>query len=186
VAVFGAIAALVLTIWFAIMFRMAGPVVVLERDGPARSLARSWRLVQRSFWRVFGISVLAGLIVVVTAGVLQIPFGVIAGLAGGGNSFLPGSGGSFSGVLISAVGGIVAGAVTRPISAGVAVLLYVDLRMRREGLDLVLQGAAASGSAPTGDEFASLWRPGAHTVPAGQGVPPAPPAPGAQGPPPTW
>ena len=181
IAVLGGIAALVLTIWFAIMFRMAGPVVVLERDGPARSLARSWRLVQHSFWRVFGISLLAGLIVAVTAGILQIPFTLIAGAAGGGNSFLPGTSGSLTGVIISAIGGIVAGAVTRPISAGVAVLLYVDLRMRREGLDLVLQTATASGSPPTGDEFASLWRPGAPAAPMGQGV-----APPASPPPPAW
>jgi len=70
------------------------------------------------------------------------------------------------------VGGVVAGAVARPISAGVAVLLYVDLRMRREGLDLVLQTAASSGAAPTGDEFASLWRPGAQAAQPGQGAGP--------------
>src|SRR5262249_20374407 len=64
------------------------------------------------------------------------------------------------------------GAVARPISAGVAVLLYVDLRMRREGLDLVLQTAAGSGGAPTGDEFASLWRPGGQAAQPGQGAGP--------------
>jgi hypothetical protein len=101
----------------------------------------------------------------------------------------------------------VAGAVARPISAGVAVLLYVDLRMRREGLDLVLQTAAGSGGAPAGDEFASLWRPGAPGAQPGpgarpghggqpgqgagpgaqrgQGVPPGPGAPPGGGPP-TW
>jgi hypothetical protein len=87
------------------------------------------------------------------------------------------------------------------------VLLYVDLRMRREGLDLVLQTAASGGSVPDGDEFASLWRPGAPTRPTaaapppgpdggtgqgswqgpdggtGQGVPPGPGAPPAGGPP---
>jgi hypothetical protein len=182
VAVLGAIAAIVLTIWFTVMFRMAGPVVVLERDGPARSLARSWRLVQRSFWRVFGITLLAGLIVVVTSAVLEIPFNLIAGAAGGGNSYLPGTTGSLPGLVISAIGAVLAGAVARPISAGVAVLLYVDLRMRREGLDLVLQTATASGSVATGDEFASLWRPGARTpagpgAPTGPGVPPPPPPP---------
>jgi hypothetical protein len=166
-------------------------VVVLERDGPARSLARSWRLVRRSFWRVLGISLLAGLIVLVTGAVLEIPFNLIAGRVGGG-SFLPTSGGSVLGVTIGAVGTIVAGAVARPISAGVAVLLYVDLRMRREGLDLVLQTAAASGGATTGDEFASLWRPGAPGAPPPPPPPPqAPPSqaapPGqAPGSPPTW
>ena len=198
-AVLGGIAAIVLTIWFAIMFRMAGPAVVLEREGPARALARSWRLVRGSFWRVLGITLLASLIVVVTAGVLQIPFGLFAALAGGGSSLLPSTGGSVAGILISAVGGVVAGAVARPISAGVAVLLYVDLRMRREGLDLVLQTAAGGDGAATGDEFASLWRPGTRTARPGQGAQPgagagpgsgqgAPPGPGVPpaGGPPAW
>ncbi len=178
----GAIAAIVLTIWFSIMFRMAGPAVVLEREGPAQALARSWRLVRGSFWRVLGITLLAGLIVLVTAGVLQIPFGLLAAMAGGGNALLPSTGGNVASILISAVGGVVAGAVARPISAGVAVLLYVDLRMRREGLDLVLQTAAGSGTAPTGDEFASLWRPGAQAAQPGQGAAPGAgpdPGPGA-------
>ena len=197
VAVLGGIAAVVLTVWFAIMFRMAAPAVVLEREGPARSLARSWRLVRGSFWRVFGISLLAGLIVLVTAGVLQIPFTLLAAMTGGGSSLLPGTG-TASGILISAVGGVVAGAVARPISAGVAVLLYVDLRMRREGLDLVLQTAAGGG--PAGDEFASLWRPGARggngagpvpppgpgAPPSGPGVPPSGPGVPPGGGPPTW
>jgi len=206
-AVLGAIAVIVLTIWFAVMFRMAAQVVVLEREGPARALGRSWRLVRGSFWRVLGITLLAGLIVVVTSGVLQIPFGLLAALAGGGNSLLPATSGNVAGILISAVGGVVAGAVARPISAGVAVLLYVDLRMRREGLDLVLQTAASEGNTSTGDEFASLWRPGGGTASTaaapqpdpgagpdswpgpgpdagtGTGVPPAPGVPPAGGPP---
>ena len=212
-AALGAIAGIILTIWFTVMFRMAAQAVVLERAGPVRALGRSWRLVRGSFWRVFGITLLAGLIVVVTAGVLQIPFSLLAALAGGGHSLLPATSGSVAGILISAVGGVVAGAVARPISAGVAVLLYVDLRMRREGLDLVLQTAAAGGNSSTGDEFASLWRPGggaAATVAApqpgpgaapgqgswpepgpgpdagsgtGTGVPPGPGAPPASGPP---
>jgi hypothetical protein len=207
-AALGAIAGAVLSIWLVIMFRMAGPAVVLEREGPVQALKRSWRLVRDSFWRVLGITLLAGLIVLVTAGVLQLPFSIVGALAGGGNSMLPGTGGNVASILISAVGGVVAGAVARPISAGVAVLLYVDLRMRREGLDLILQ-TAAGGSARTGDEFASLWRPGAQAAQpgagppasgaaapgagpgagpgrgteAGQGMPPGPGAPPAGGPP---
>jgi hypothetical protein len=180
-AAIGAIAGIALTIWFTIMFRMAGQAVVLELEGPARALARSWRLVHGSFWRVLGITLLAGLIVQVTKGLLQIPFGVLAAVAGGGNALLPGTGGNVAAILISAVGGVLAGAVARPISAGVAVLLYVDLRMRREGLDLILQTAAAGG-APTGDEFVALWRPGARAE-AGRGTPPGPGVPPAGGPP---
>jgi hypothetical protein len=189
VAVPGVIAAICLSIWFAIMFRMAGPVVVLERERAVRSLGRSWRLVYRSFWRVFGITLLAALIVLVTTAVLQIPFSVLGALAGGsggaslaGGSLVGGTGGSVAGLIIGAIGGIVAGSVARPISAGVAVLLYVDMRMRKEGLDLVLQTAAAGGAPPTGDEFASVWRPGARVAAQEAGGMP-PPAGGA---PPAW
>ena len=177
VAVIGALIAGVLSVWLTIMLVTSGSVTVLERERPARALGRSWRLVRGSFWRVFGITLLAGIIVAVTFEVLQIPFNLIAGAAGGGGSLLVGSGGNVAGAFIGAVGQVVAGAVVLPISAGVAVLLYVDLRMRREGLDLVLQTAAAGGGAPTGDEFASLWRPGARSpsAPLSEGAPPGAP-----------
>ena len=149
-AALGAIAGIILTIWFTIMFRMAAQAVVLEREGPARALARSWRLVRGSFWRVLGITLLAGLIVVVTAGVLQIPFSLIAAMAGGGNSLLPGTGGNVAGILISAVGGVVAGAVARPISAGVAVLLYVDLGCAGRALTWSCRRRQAAGPCRAG------------------------------------
>jgi hypothetical protein len=92
---------------------------------------------------------------------------------------------SILGLIISAVGLIVAGTVTYPISAGITVLLYVDLRMRREGLDLVLQ--TVSGQ-PSQDEFSTLWRP-AGSGPAGVPGSPGPaggPAPPAAATPPAW
>jgi hypothetical protein len=158
VGVIGGIAALYVTFWLPIMFGLAAPAVVLERQGPARALGRSWRLVRRSFWRVFWILLLASLIVLIAGSVLRIPFSLVTALVGGSAGFFGVAGsGSVAGVIIGAVGGIVAGAVTRPISAGVTVLLYLDLRMRKEGLDLALQGAATQQL--TGDEFETLWRP---------------------------
>ncbi len=181
VGVVGGIAALYVSVWFPVMFSLAAPAVVLERQGPARSLARSWRLVRKSFWRVFWILLLATLIVLIAGAVLQIPFSLLTTLVGGSAGFVGLAGtGSVAGVIIGAVGSIVAGAVTRPISAGVAVLLYLDLRMRKEGLDLALQGAASQPV--TGDEFETVWRPPAR----GHG--PAAAAPGGPGPaaPPSW
>jgi hypothetical protein len=159
-------------VWFSIMFSLAVPVVVLERQGPARALARSWQLVRRSFWRVLGILLLAGIVVAVAGFVLQLPFTLLEAVAGGsGGIFGLTASRSVAAVIIAGVGSIVAGAVTRPISAGVTVLLYLDLRMRKEGLDLALQNAAA-GQQMTGNELETVWRP-----PAGrQGPAPVPPA----------
>ena len=174
----GVPAAVVLGIWFSTMLSLVTPVVVLEEAGARRALARSWRLVRRSFWRIFGILLLAGLIVVIAGAILQLPFTFIGSLVS--------SGGGFSaGTIIAVVGAIAAGTVTRPITAGVTVLLYVDLRMRKEGLDLALRTAAGSGQAGPGD-FASVWRPPADG-PAPAGGLPAPGAPPtAAGAPPPW
>ena len=48
------------------------------------------------------------------------------------------------------IGTIAAGTVTRPITAGVTVLLYVDMRMRKEGLDLALRTASGTGQPGAG------------------------------------
>jgi hypothetical protein len=160
VGVFGAIAAFIVTVWFSIMLSLSAPAVVLERLGPVRALKRSWRLASRSFWRLLGIYLLTGLVVLVASFILELPFGIVRAVTGGAATGLGGvaAGGAVVAVIIGAVGSIVAGAVTRPISAGVTVLLYLDMRMRKEGLDLVLQNAA-QGQQMTGDEFATVWRP---------------------------
>ncbi len=172
--------ALVLTIWFSTMLSLVTPIVVLENASPGRALARSWRLVHRSFWRVFGITLLAGLIVSIAGGILQLPFTLLGAAAGSG----------VGGTVILVIGAIAAGTVTRPITAGVTVLLYVDMRMRKEGLDLALRTSSGSGQSgsgqpgpgqpgPFGDDFAAVWRP-----PAAGPAPGAPPT--AAGAPPPW
>ena len=139
-AVYGGIillglAALVLTIWLSTMLSLVTPVVVLENERPVHALARSWQLVRRSFWRVFGITLLAGIIVAIAGGILQLPFTFFGAVLGSGTG----------GTVILVIGAIAAGTVTRPITAGVTVLLYVDMRMRKEGLDLALRTASGSG-----------------------------------------
>jgi hypothetical protein len=159
VGALGGIASICLTIWLSVMLSLATPAVVLERQGPAGALVRSWRLVRRSFWRVFGILLLAAIIVFFASLVLQVPFSIVETLAGGsGGIFGLAAARTVAAVIIGSVGSIVAGAVTRPISAGVTVLLYVDMRMRKEGLDLALQSAAGSQQL-TGDEFEAVWQP---------------------------
>ena len=166
------IAAFCVTVWLSIMFSLAVPVVVLERQGPVAALARSWRLVRRSFWRVLGILLLAAIVVAVAGFVLQLPFSVLEAIAGGSGGVLGLTASrSVVAVIIGAVGSIVSGAVTRPISAGVTVLLYLDMRMRKEGLDLALR-SAATGQQMTGNEFETVWRP----PPGRQGPAPVPPA----------
>jgi len=172
IGILGGIAVIGLDLWISVKLSMAPSVVVLERQGPARALGRSWRLTNGSFWRVFGILLLAGIIVLVVGAVLQVPFSLAEVLAGGSAGLFGMAGTrSVAAIIIAGVGTIVSGAVSRPVSAGVTVLLYLDLRMRKEGLDLALQNAA-TGQQMTGDEFETVWRPPAGG-PAAAATPPA-------------
>jgi hypothetical protein len=59
-------------------------------------------------------------------------------------------------VIVSTAGRVLADTITTTAAVGVLVLLYVDLRIRREGLDRALQAAAQDTSAD-GDNFAAMW-----------------------------
>jgi hypothetical protein len=191
IIVIGVLTTLVFTVIFAVRFAVAAPTVVLEDRRPAASLRRSWSLIRKSSWRVFGIILLTEVIVFVATGVLEVPFGVIGAIVGHGSGGTITFGGasttandSVAATIISAIGGIVAGSVTRPVLAGTRVLLYVDLRMRREGLDIALQAASGQPGQPT-TEFGSVWA--GQPTPAGQPGQPGQPDPGptpGQAPPP--
>ena len=157
VGVLGFLVMLCVTVVVSVMFSLAAATVVLERQGPWHGLARSWRLVRGSMWRVLGILVLTFIIIIIASIVLNIPFLIIERVVGGAGLSLSASAGSVASVIVAAIGGVIVGAITRPMLAGVTVLLYLDMRMRKEGMDLVLRNAAQNQQL-TGDEFATLWQ----------------------------
>lgn len=124
-------------VWLWVRLAVAAPAIVLERAGIRTALRRSTRLVRRSWWRTFGILLLIQLMAQLISSVLAMPF-LIAAFALG---FLVDGGAAWFFVMLM-VGGAVASLVTYPFTAGVTALLYVDLRMRREGLDLALTRSA--------------------------------------------
>ncbi|GAA1083219.1 glycerophosphoryl diester phosphodiesterase membrane domain-containing protein [Nocardiopsis metallicus] len=147
-----AVAAPALWIWIRLYYAM--PLVVLERLGPFQAIARSWRLSQGAWWRTFGYWLLALLIVFVVNLILGLPFGVVLGF-----DVLPyGDYGVVVTAVISYVITVLVYALTQPFLAGVNTLLYLDLRMRREGLDLHLQQAAQQGQAVGSEIFLPRYR----------------------------
>ena len=120
---------------------LAAPAYVLEGATVTGALRRSVTLVRGSWWRVFGIYLLMALLVTLVSAVLLVPLGV-AGAFFAFSSGAPeaelGTGASLALVLVSTLLSV----VTAPVSAYVVGLLYVDQRMRREGLDLQLAQAA--------------------------------------------
>ncbi len=123
------------------------PAITLERLGPLKGLRRSWQLARGDFWRVWGIRALASVIAYFLSGIIVVPFEVVGAIV----LFAAGFDADTTGLLIllafTAVGAIMAGSVVQPFLAGVIGLLYVDRRMRGEGLDIILQEQARTAQA---------------------------------------
>jgi hypothetical protein len=142
----GVAGAIALTLLLTVRWALAAPALVLEKAPVLTALRRSWRLTRGSFWRVLGILLLTGIIVSIGQAVISVPFGVLASLPGAGDADPSADlGAVFARLLISGVGTIVAGAVFYPFNAAASALLYIDLRMRREGLDVRLAQSVAQG-----------------------------------------
>ena len=111
------------------LFLVTAPVIGAERLGPIKAMRRSWRLVRRRFWPVLGLALLSGLVATL--------FGYALGLVPTVLSLLVGTDGL--GWVLTAAAGILTSIITMPVVAGATVLVYLDLRVRTEGLDLELQ-----------------------------------------------
>jgi hypothetical protein len=91
--------------------------LVVEGRRGTQAMGRSWELVGGHWWHAFGALVVAGLLTGVVNELITAPFG-------GTNWF------------VQAVAAAVATTVTMPYGVLVGVLLYLDLRARKENLTL--------------------------------------------------
>lgn len=119
-------------IWLAVAYIFYNQAIIIE-DLPGRTaLSRSRTLVKGSWWRVAGYLLVVGLLVGILQAILSIPFGILsfAGLA------MNPSGAQDTFLLVNQAGSAVTSAILAPLSVIGSTLLYYDLRVRREGLDL--------------------------------------------------
>lgn len=167
----------------AVMFGLATPALVFERCGIGTALGRSRTLVRGSWWRVFGVLLLALVISFLIGLIIGLPFS-LAGAALDGGLAAQDAVPSLARLSLDGVGSIIAGIITYPFSAGVGALLYVDQRMRREGLDIEL--ARAAGVALPSQHPAGPGQPPAYGQPPVYGQPPAYGQPPVHGQPPAY
>lgn len=120
-----------------VLFSLSAPALALEDAGVVQALRRSVALVRPNYGRVFGITVLTGLIVFMLTMLIQLPFEF---LAGGFDDILVGEMTEITVgyLLLSGLGTVLASTITEPFAASVTALIYTDQRMRREGLDIEL------------------------------------------------
>ena len=96
------------------------PVILLEGRGPVQALGRSRRLVRGTWWRVFGVGIVFTILSFFLLGAVGIP----AELA------------SLVGSTVGNIAAVIGGAIVMPILPIAAILLYIDLRVRKEGYTL--------------------------------------------------
>lgn len=112
----------VIIIFFVIRLGLAPYAAACDAIGPGRAIARSWTLVRGNWWRTFLATFLVGLIASTATQTLVAPMLILPIFIG----FL---------VLLPLVTIVVS-----PLSAVVEVVIYYDLRLRREGyVDLARQ-----------------------------------------------
>jgi hypothetical protein len=149
VGILGGFGLVALAVWINTKIALVPSAIVLERLRISDALARSWRLTTGYFWKTFGLIALLAVIIYTVAQIVAVPFGVVGAMLGG--IFAPTSlstddPSSFTQILVGQLGvnvlssivGAVIGAIGSVVQTAAVSLLYIDLRMRKEGLDLQL------------------------------------------------
>jgi hypothetical protein len=104
-------------IWIGVRLAVSVEALVVEGRRGTQAMGRSWELVGGHWWHAFGALVVAGLLTGVVNAVITTPF-------------------NNTGWFVQAVAAAVATVITMPYSVLVGVLLYLDLRARKENLNL--------------------------------------------------
>ena len=107
-----------------VRYYFGSTVLVVEGKKGSKALGRSWRLAKGSFWKIFGTLLLAGILSNIIESILSIPAALAFGAIGP------------AGWPLYAIGLSVAAILTTPFTTLIAVLLYFDLRIRKEAFDL--------------------------------------------------
>lgn len=110
---------------------------MLEGQSLGRSITRGWLLSRGSFWRLFGIYLLSSVLASIVSTLVASPGSLVAGI------LFPSGDTMHAGALaITVVTQIIASTISTTFLSSVVALLYIDVRMRREGLDVELAAAA--------------------------------------------
>lgn len=134
----GLLALTVLSVWLLVRTVLVPAVLVLEEQPLWRGIARGWRLTRGSFWRLLGIGLLAIIIVTVVTAAVAVPGTFVTTIL-----FSSANPTDLAPLLVDSAIFVIAETLATVFLAAVIALLYIDVRMRREGLDVALARAAA-------------------------------------------
>ena len=149
-AILGAIAVTFLVVavfvvvgaWVGTKLSLVPTAIVLERLSIRASIARSWSLTRGHFWRTLGTQLLISVIISTASSLITTPISFIGGIAMGlvnpNNDETTAVVTAIVLALVIGILSIVVGAVGLVMQSAAYTLIYIDIRMRKEGLDLEL------------------------------------------------
>lgn len=137
------LAAIPLSLWLAVKLLLVPAVLIVEHTSLGAALGRSWRLSRGRFWVILGILVLVSLVFGAVAQVVSIPFSFLASAL---TTVIAPTGDESAAAIIGIVATLGLTQIVTLLIQSVAVivqstaagLVYIDCRMRHEGLDLDL------------------------------------------------
>jgi hypothetical protein len=147
-------------IWLAVAWSVAYPAMLVEGTGGLPALQRSTKLVQGRWWATCGRLIVAVILITVISAVV------------GSVLLAPFDDASTAALIVEALSNLVVSLFATPFLAAVAMLIYFDLRVRKEGWtggDVATPVAAAA--APTRDAFGHPVAPRPEDRPAPSGAP---------------
>lgn len=154
-------------VWLAIAWALSYPALLVEDARGTRALRRSFRLVRGRWWPTLGVLLVGAILITVIATIVQFVVSLPVVFV---DSVL-------AGAVLSTVATILGYAISTPLQAALVVMVFFDLRVRKEGLDLELLadrlGSPGAAGVPAGAGTGGGWAP--PQAPATEGGSQAPP-----------
>ena len=130
IATLGILAGIVATVFVFASWLVAPVVAALEPIGPIHAIRRSWWLSNGHRWRILGLQILLGVLQAVLSTLISFIF-VAAFISDTGVR-----------LVLQNVVNVIATVLWAPVEWGTFTILYFDLRVRKEALDLQLAAEA--------------------------------------------
>jgi len=165
----GLIFCIVPGVYLWVAFFVAVQALLVEGVGPIKALGRSRRLVKGRWWPMFGVALVGYFLVFIVSG-------VVSGLVLGVSSI--GSHGTVVGFVLATLSTTVGSMLTTPAVAAFATVAYIDLRVRKEGFDLLLLAQRLGGEGPAVAPTSVFLPPAPVYTTGGEQPPYWPPPPG--------
>jgi hypothetical protein len=136
-AIVGAIFFIIPGVLFGVWFSLSAQAIAIDDRRYFSAMGRSRELVRGSWWRVFGILLLASIMVGIASGLVEsFVTGVLALVGVGHGLTFTSTPTTNTDVVPAAIGSGVGALLVSPVGALIYALLFFDLRLRKDGTDI--------------------------------------------------